>query len=91
MSVEKRLASTRFTPDEQSHIELHPDAPGFSAALIRISAACPAKVYRPRPDGGADVEHAACLECGTCVALATPGTLTWHQPRGGLGVSYRHG
>ena len=37
------------------------------------------------------VEYAACLECGTCLAVAPPGTLTWHYPRGGMGVVFREG
>jgi ferredoxin like protein len=37
------------------------------------------------------VEFAACLECGTCLAIAAPGALQWHYPRGGMGISYREG
>jgi ferredoxin like protein len=37
------------------------------------------------------VEYAACLECGTCLAVAAPGSLTWHYPRGGFGIQYREG
>ena len=33
----------------------------------------------------------ACLECGTCLAVAAPGALTWHYPRGGFGVQFREG
>jgi ferredoxin-like protein FixX len=37
------------------------------------------------------VNYAACLECGTCKAMAAPGALTWHYPRGGFGIAYREG
>ena len=52
---------------------------------------CPAHVYSEEPDGTISVEYAACLECGTCLAVAPPGTLTWHYPRGGMGVVFREG
>ena len=42
-------------------------------------------------DGTISVEYAACLDCGTCLAVAPPGVLEWHYPRGGFGVSYRGG
>jgi ferredoxin like protein len=42
-------------------------------------------------DGSIAVQHAACLECGTCLALAAPGTLRWHCPAGGFGVVFREG
>ena len=43
------------------------------------------------PDGNISVECAACLECGTCLAVAAPGALKWHDPRGGFGVQFREG
>jgi ferredoxin-like protein FixX len=33
------------------------------------------------------IEYAACLECGTCLAIA----LKWHYPLGGFGVQFREG
>jgi ferredoxin like protein len=42
-------------------------------------------------DGSIGIEYAACLECGTCLAVAPAGVLTWHYPRGGFGVSFREG
>jgi ferredoxin-like protein FixX len=29
------------------------------------------------------------FECGTCLVVAAPGTLTWHYPRSGMGVTDR--
>ncbi len=52
---------------------------------------CPAHVYTEEPDGTLSVAHAACMECGTCLAVAAPGSLTWHYPRGGFGVAFREG
>ena len=56
-----------------------------------IVACCPAHVYTEEPDGTISVEYAACLECGTCLAIAAPGALKWHYPRGGFGVQFREG
>ena len=42
-------------------------------------------------DGTISVEFAACLECGTCLAVAAPGALTWHYPEGAMGVMFREG
>jgi len=61
---------------------------GTGKVLVRI---CPAKVYGEAADGTITVSSAACLECGTCLAVAAPGALTWHYPRGGFGIAYREG
>ncbi|MDR1186688.1 MAG: 4Fe-4S dicluster domain-containing protein, partial [Bifidobacteriaceae bacterium] len=61
---------------------------GAGPLLERI---CPAHVYTVQPDGSVGALWAACLECGTCLALAPPGVLTWHYPSGGMGIVYRQG
>ena len=91
-SVPERLGRDQFALDEESsHIavdQVAARATGAGAVLVRV---CPAHVYRAEPDGSVGVEYAACLECGTCLAVAPPGVLRWHYPRGGFGVSYREG
>jgi ferredoxin like protein len=90
--VPERLAHDRYELDEGvSHIEVHQEAAraaGAGPLLVRI---CPAHVYREEADGTISAEYAACLECGTCRAVAPPGVLTWHYPRGGFGVTFREG
>ncbi|USR79956.1 ferredoxin family protein [Arcanobacterium pinnipediorum] len=90
--LNRRLAGNAYeTDDGNSHIEIHQEAlaaSGFADTLIRI---CPAKVYSKNPDGTVAAEYAACLECGTCLALAPSGTLSWHYPESGMGISYREG
>ena len=84
------LARNRFVTDEQeNHIHVAPDCNRLAAELL--VACCPAGVYSLAPDGSVAVEYAACLECGTCLAISDPGTLTWHYPRGGFGVQFRDG
>lgn len=90
--VAERLARNHVELDEQeSHIEIDQAlarSTGTGRLLVRI---CPAHVYSEAPDGTIDVEYAACLECGTCRAVAAPGVLTWHYPRGGFGITFREG
>lgn len=91
-TVNDRLARNTYRLDEgEPHIQVHQDLArrtGTGALLVRI---CPAGVYREQADGTIGVEHAACLECGACLAVAAPGALTWHHPRGGFGIAYREG
>jgi len=91
-TVTDRLARNSYVLDEEeSHIRVDQDiarSTGTGALLVRI---CPAQVYGEAPDGTITVNYAACLECGTCLAVAAPGALTWHYPRGGFGVAYREG
>ncbi|MFI2754489.1 ferredoxin family protein [Cellulomonas sp. P22] len=90
-TVPERLARNRFVLDEEeSHIVIDQEicrATGTGKALVAV---CPAGVYREQ-DGEVVADYAACLECGTCLAVAAPGSLTWHYPRGGFGVSFREG
>lgn len=90
-AVADRLAGNRYDLDDASHIMLdqaRARATGTDQLLIRV---CPAHVYSEGPDGTVLVQYAACLECGTCLAVAAPGTLEWHYPAGGFGISYREG
>jgi ferredoxin like protein len=91
-TVAERLARNRYAPDEgHSHIEVDQAvarATGTGALLVRV---CPAHVFSEAPDGSIAVQHVACLECGTCLAVAAPGALRWQHPRGGHGIAYREG
>jgi ferredoxin like protein len=90
--VADRLAGNRFLLDEdEPHIVVDQALAAATGSADRIIAICPAQVYSKAADGTVQVEYAACLECGTCFAVADPGVLTWHYPRGGFGVQYREG
>jgi ferredoxin like protein len=92
LSVPERLARNRFeTDDEESHIEVNQELVKATGCAKAIVNCCAAHVYTEEPDGSLSVEYAACLECGACLAVAAPGTLVWHYPRGGFGVQYREG
>lgn len=91
MNVAQRLAANSFQVDEaESHIVLDQEVCRRTGAGKTLEAVCPAGVYREH-EGEVLVDHAACLECGTCLAVAPPGALTWQYPRGGFGVRYREG
>lgn len=92
MSIPQRLNANRYELDEEeSHIEVNQELARSTGTGKRIVAVCPAHVYAEEPDGTISVEYAACLECGTCLAVASPGALTWHYPRGGMGIQFREG
>lgn len=90
--IRERLAKNRYQTDaERSHIVVHQDVAQRTGAGPILEAVCPAAVYTTREDGTVAVEYAACLECGTCLAVAPPGSLEWHYPRGGFGIEFRRG
>lgn len=91
-SVATRLMCDSFETDhEESHIEVDQElvrATGCAELLVNI---CPAHVYSLNADGTLAIEYAACLECGSCLAVAPTGALSWHYPAGGMGIAYREG
>ena len=91
-TVNQRLAGNVYEVDEGNpHIEVNQEiakATGTGKLLVRV---CPAHVYSEEPDGTIGVEAAACLECGTCLAVAAPGALKWVYPQGGMGIAFREG
>lgn len=90
--VADKLATTAFDTDEgHSHIEIDQAVARATGAARVLVPICPAHVYSVGPDGSLQAESAACLECGTCLAVAPAGSLRWRYPRGGFGVGYREG
>ncbi len=91
-SIAERLARNSVALDEESsHIVVNQEvarATGTGRLLVQV---CPAHVYAEDADGTITATYAACLECGTCLAVAAPGALTWRYPRGGYGIVYREG
>lgn len=90
--VPVRLAGNTFSlDDDYSHIEVNQEEARRTGAGKLLERICPAHVYSVADDGTVDVEYAACLECGTCLAVAPPGVLKWEYPRGSFGVVFREG
>ena len=91
-SAAERLAGNRFETDEhESHIEVHQAEVRRCGVADLLVAVCPSRVYTKEADGTVSAEYAACCECGACAAVMPPGCLTWHYPRGGMGVQFREG
>ena len=92
LSVPELLAKNRFELDEEeSHIEVNQEVVKATGCGRAIVDCCSAHVYTEEADGSLSVEYAACLECGTCLAVAATGALKWHYPRGGFGIQFREG
>jgi ferredoxin like protein len=90
--IPERLAANRHLVDEEeSHIRVDQELARTTGTGRRLVAICPAHVYAEEPDGTISVEYAACLECGACLAVASPGALEWRYPRGGRGIAFREG
>lgn len=98
-SIPERLAHDAYeTDEEESHIEVHQEEARRTGAGKLFVQVCPAHVYSEEPDGTISVEYAACLECGTCLAVAprdahlalpawwhgsgVPRRLMWRCPQG---------
>ena len=80
-SVPERLTKNRFLLDEeQCHIKVNQEIAKATGSGKAIVACCPAHVYTEEPDGTISVEYAACLECGTCLAIAAPGARSGRAP-----------
>lgn len=90
-TVADRLARNRYVLADASHIEVDHDAVKTAGVAGLLERICPAHVFSQAPDGSLVVQHAACLECGACLAVAPAGSLLWHYPPGGSGVVYREG
>ena len=41
--------------------------------------------------GQMQLEHAGCLECGSCLVICPLGAVSWNLPPPGFGVHYRYG
>lgn len=90
MTIEERLGLDKYELDEETHITVDQKVCAKCAAKYCLTV-CPAKVYvQEEGDDRIVVNHAGCLECGTCIAACIPGGLTWDIPASGMGISYRY-
>lgn len=85
--VEERLSLVRYVVDTQSHIRV--DFTLCSNCADRpCLLCCPAGCFTCE-QGAVRHAYEGCLECGTCRLVCLLGAVTWTNPRGGYGVSYR--
>ena len=92
MTIEAKLATTRFNVDEDNaNIEVDPNYPDM-AEKMKLVNACPACLYRLQDDGSLTFDYAGCLECGTCRILSLGKVVKkWEYPRDTQGVEFREG
>ncbi len=92
MTVDEKLTRNAFKPDARSHIEIDAEVCRARCAERYCVRVCPAALYEWNEESDRMVvEHAGCLECGTCLVACRHGALSWRYPRGGFGVQYRYG
>jgi ferredoxin like protein len=89
MKVEEKVALLAIKNDSRSHIELDEQVCGTCENRICLRA-CPAQLYSLE-DAKVIVDHAGCLECGTCMIVCPLGGVGWRYPAAGFGIRYRHG
>lgn len=91
-SIPERLAKNTFmTADGHAHLEIDQEIARRTGTGKLLTRVCPAHVYTEEADGTISAEIAACMECGTCIAVAAPGALRWVYPDGGMGIAFREG
>lgn len=90
LTVDQKLALDAIKPQDAPHIRLDAARCGACSARPCLHV-CPAHLYTLSAETGEVLlEHAGCLECGSCLAVC-PEDLDWSYPSGGFGVQYRYG
>ena len=91
VKVEEKIALDAIKSDKESHIKIDQTvcAKCKERYCIRL---CPGHLYSLNEETGEIVvEHAGCLECGTCKIACVSRAISWEYPRGEFGVQYRYG
>ncbi len=92
MDVAEKLTKNAIKQDAESHIAVDAEVCRTRCTERHCIRVCPAALYEWNEEAGRMVvEHAGCLECGTCLVACREEALSWHYPRGGFGVQYRYG
>ncbi len=91
MDIAEKLTVNLMREDTESHIKIdHEKCKKCDTKPCLF--VCPAKLYEKNEETGEiKVEHAGCLECGTCLITCPEGAIEWTYPKGGFGVQYRYG
>jgi len=90
MSVPEKLSINKYELDESSHITVNQQVCKEVCKNRICLFICPAKVYTEK-NGEIFVDHAGCLECGTCMVACNNKAIQWKYPEGGFGIVYRNG
>ena len=87
MRLEEKLYLLRHVVDEESHISVDQEACGKCEGRWCMYV-CPAGVYT-YVEPKVHIAYENCVECGTC-RISCP-FISWVNPKGGTGISYRYG
>ncbi|MHB9154637.1 MAG: ferredoxin family protein [Endomicrobiales bacterium] len=91
MKLEDKLFLDRYVVDETPHIRIIDKERCKQCAKKQCLNACPAQCYKLE-NGEVEFSHEGCLECGTCrIICDLHKNIEWNYPRGGFGISYKHG
>lgn len=92
MDVAAKLTKNAIKADAESHILIDADVCRARCKERPCLRVCPAALYEWNAEADRMVvEHAGCLECGTCLVACRHDALSWEYPKGGFGVQYRYG
>lgn len=93
MKLEDKLYLNRFKPDSKSHLVIkNPEVCLEECKEKWCTYFCPAGVYEwDEEERRILVGYEGCVECGTCRVGCPYRNIDWRYPRGGFGVTYKHG
>lgn len=90
-NIDEKLGKNKYNPDDESHLN-----PDFKVCRIcknkNCIKVCPASVYEWNEEQNIlQVNYENCLECGACRIACEHHSLNWVYPKGGKGVTIKHG
>lgn len=89
LSIDERLFTVKFSPDEVSHIEVDQSICKLCEQRICLHV-CPANVYEYDDEFCVmNVNYENCLECGTCKICCKH--IKWKYPEGNFGANFNFG
>lgn len=92
MDINDKLYLIRYKTDRQSHIKVADSDVCIKCQDKPCTRFCPAHVYEwDEEESRIAIGYEGCTECGTCKIGCPYGNILWNYPRGGYGVSWKHG
>jgi ferredoxin like protein len=90
--VDDMLMSLKYyTDEEELHLKIIDPAVCQACPDQPCILFCPVGAYRSQDDHSVQIAVQSCVECGTCRVLCPFYNVSWKNPRGGFGVSYKFG
>ena len=80
-----------FTDEQELHLAIIDEEVCMNCKNKPCIDFCPVGAYRLQEGGTVQIAVQSCIECGTCRVLCPYYNVSWKNPRGGFGVSYKFG